>query len=154
MSKKRTQESKFKAVEDKLVHYICLHQSLVCQCDKCGLSWIILQKKLVHWAAPLEEDEVYKNFEASPGFISRVLRDHDLIGVSLHGEANDMDDEEIEQIMSDKSCQQGEKSFGKSFMIMRFLQNASTMVTSLVSFSTRCPKGSTLTRIARNLPRE
>jgi hypothetical protein len=48
----------------------------------------------------LEEDEVYKNFEASPGFISRVLRDHNLIGVSLHDEANDMDDKEHEQIKS------------------------------------------------------
>jgi hypothetical protein len=92
-SKKQTRESKFKAVEDKLVHYIIrLGQSLY-QCDKCGFSWIIMQKKLVHWAA-LEEDEVYKNFEASPGFISWVLRDHNLIGVSFHGEANDMDDEE------------------------------------------------------------
>jgi hypothetical protein len=43
---------------------------------------------------------VYKKFEASPGFISRVLRDHNLIGVSLHGEANNMDDKEREQIMS------------------------------------------------------
>jgi hypothetical protein len=43
---------------------------------------------------------VYKNFEASPWFISWVLRDHNLIGVSLHGEANDMDDEEREWIMS------------------------------------------------------
>jgi hypothetical protein len=60
---------------------------------------IILQKKLVHWAA-LEEDEVYKNFEASYEFIRQVLRDHNLIGVSLHGEANDMDDEERERIMS------------------------------------------------------
>jgi hypothetical protein len=81
-------------VEDKLVHYIHLCQSLY-QHEKCGLSWIILQKKLVHWA-PLEEGEVYKNFEASPGFISWVLRDHNLIGVSLHGEANDMDDKERE----------------------------------------------------------
>jgi fatty acid-binding protein DegV len=39
-SKKRTQESKFKAVEDKLVHNISLCQSLY-QCDKCGLSWIM-----------------------------------------------------------------------------------------------------------------
>jgi hypothetical protein len=59
----------------------------------------MLQKKLVHWAA-LEEDGVYKNFEASPGFISQVLRDHNLIGVSLHGEANDIDDKEREQTMS------------------------------------------------------
>jgi hypothetical protein len=43
---------------------------------------------------------MYKNFEASLRFISWVLRDHNLIGVLLHGEANDMGDEESERIMS------------------------------------------------------
>jgi hypothetical protein len=95
--KKRSRESKYKVLEDKLVEYIRLCQQLY-QTDKCGLSWLILQKKLLHWAK-LEEDEVYSDFQASPSFISRVLRTHNLIGVSLHGEANDMDDETREGIM-------------------------------------------------------
>jgi hypothetical protein len=96
-SKKRCRESKYKVLEDKLVKYIHLHQRLY-QTDKCGLSWMILQTKLRHWAS-LEEDEVYKDFQASPSFISRVLRTHNLISMSLHGEANDMDDETREGIM-------------------------------------------------------
>jgi hypothetical protein len=59
---------------------------------------LILQKKLLHWAK-LEEDEMYNDFQASPSFISRVLRTHNLIGASLHGEANNMDDEMREGIM-------------------------------------------------------
>jgi hypothetical protein len=92
--KKRSRESKYKVLEDKLVEYICLHQKLY-QTDKCGLSWLILQKKLLNWAKLEENDD----FQASPSFISRVLQTHNLIGVSLHGEANNMDDEMREGIM-------------------------------------------------------
>jgi hypothetical protein len=63
-SKKRSQESKYKVLEDKLVKYIHLCQQLY-QTNKCGLSWmILLQRKLLHWAS-LEEDEVYKDFQAT-----------------------------------------------------------------------------------------
>jgi hypothetical protein len=99
LTKKRVRQSKYVALEEKLVKYIRLRQSLYHR-DKCGLSWVVLEKKLADWAT-IEEDEAYNDFKASPGFISRVLKDHNLIGVSLHGEANDMNDEEREGIMAD-----------------------------------------------------
>jgi hypothetical protein len=76
--KKRNRTSPFHVLEDKLVKYIRLRQSL-CQLDKGegGLSWVLLQTKLLEWAA-LEDDPVYRTFAASPGFIGRVLRDHNL----------------------------------------------------------------------------
>jgi hypothetical protein len=41
---------------------------------------------------------MYKNFEASPGFISRVLKDHNLFGVLLkHGKAKDVESNESVQ---------------------------------------------------------
>lgn len=99
-SKKRSQKSKYKAMEDKLVnHHQRLHQQ-----DKSGISWILLKKKLLEWAS-LEEDEIYKNFEASPGFISRVLKDHNLFGVSLkHGKAKDVESDESvqEEVIDDE----------------------------------------------------
>ena len=95
-SKKRSRKSKYKAMENKLVEYIKRRQRLHQQ-DESGISWILLKKKLLEWAS-LEEDEMYKNFEASPGFISRVLKDHNLSGVLLkHGKAKDVESNESVQ---------------------------------------------------------
>ena len=97
VSKQRVRESK--ALEDNSVKYIRLRQSIYLR-DKYGLSWVILDTKLADWSV-LEEDEAHKDFKASPGFISRVMKDHNLIGVSLDGESHDMDDEEREGIMTE-----------------------------------------------------
>jgi len=64
LTKKRVRQSKYVALEEKLVKYIRLRQSLYHR-DKCGLSWVVLEKKLADWAA-IEEDETYNDFKASP----------------------------------------------------------------------------------------
>jgi hypothetical protein len=92
--KKRNRTSPFHVLEDKLVKYIRLRQSLS-QLDGTGetggLSWMLLEGKLLEWAV-LEKDPVYRTFVASPGFISRVLKDHNL---SLSFSSSTLDDNDF-----------------------------------------------------------
>jgi hypothetical protein len=96
--KKRHRESPYLIIEKKLVQYIRMRQ-LKYQQDKCGLSWDYMKLKCLEWAK-LEDEEKYATFSASAGFINRVLDTHRLEGVHLHGEANDMTDEERQIAMA------------------------------------------------------
>ena len=59
---------------------------------------MLLEAKLLQWAA-LEDQAIYRNFKASPGFISRVSQDEGMIGINLHGEGNNMTDEASKKLM-------------------------------------------------------
>ena len=96
-AKKRYRKSPYHAVAKKLVQYVEI-RSRRFEYDKCGLNWVLLEAKLLQWAA-LEDQAIYGNFKASPGFISRVFQDEGMIGINLHGEGNDMTDEARKKIM-------------------------------------------------------
>jgi len=81
-SKKRVRISKYHEIEERLLRYIEL-RSRSYQVDKCGLS---LEQRLLQWASEMDQ-QIYKDFQASSGFISRVLKDNKIIGVK---QANDM----------------------------------------------------------------
>ena len=89
---KRVHCSKHKEVEEKLVHYIDLRAKLF-KMDGKGLSWQIMQAKCAEWAKD-ENDAKHKDFKASPGFICNVLNRNDIVGINLHGEGNEMSDDE------------------------------------------------------------
>jgi hypothetical protein len=77
--KKRARASPYHAVEKKLIDYVVETRSHLFQTDnnKCaaGLNWSVMRDKLMEWAAQ-EDQTIYKNFQASPGFIARVLKDN------------------------------------------------------------------------------
>jgi hypothetical protein len=79
------------------MEYVEIHSHRF-QNHNCGLSWMILETKLLNWAA-LEDQTIYKNFKASPGFISRALKDDELIGIDLHGKGNDMIDDQHKKLI-------------------------------------------------------
>jgi len=89
---KRLRDVKYHEIEDKLVHYIDLRSRLF-KIDGKGLSWNIIVAKCEQWAQQ-EEDPKYKSFKASVGFISKALKRNGIVGVRLHGEGNELSDEE------------------------------------------------------------
>mmetsp|Transcript_19299 Transcript_19299/g.25672 ORF Transcript_19299/g.25672 Transcript_19299/m.25672 type:complete len:219 (+) Transcript_19299:50-706(+) len=86
---KRARVRKFATLEDKLVRYLEARADP----DKCGVSWLGLKRKCLHWQSldPLLRDE---KFECSPGWISAVLQRNDMSKVKLHGEGDSMTKEE------------------------------------------------------------
>ena len=84
-SNKRNRLGKYVNVELKLVRYIN-HQSRLYKQYKYGLSWSFLQEKARAYALD-EEFDKYQQFDASSGWISNLLKRHDMTGVNLHGEA-------------------------------------------------------------------
>ncbi|KAI2498429.1 DNA binding protein [Fragilaria crotonensis] len=95
---KRVHCSKYKEVEAKLIHYIDLRSKLF-KTDGKGLSWQIMQAKCEEWAKD-ENDAKYQHFKASSGFISNVLARNDIVGINLHGEGNEMSDEERRHLIA------------------------------------------------------
>ena len=93
---KRLRKSKFPDVEEKLAEYIRLRRQLM-QRDKVGLSFSILQAKAKFFATKLGHAEP---FDASPGWISKVLKRSDLVSVHLQGEAGEYSAEEREEAMA------------------------------------------------------
>jgi len=89
--KKRRRIRKYEEIEKKLIEYLDLHAQAYKQ-DKCGLSWILLQKKCLQFADLLG----YEEFHASPGWISDTLKNHGRTGIikQLESEvpSNVMDD--------------------------------------------------------------
>ena len=63
------------------------------------MSWLFLQEKSRAYALD-EESYEYQKFDASPGWISNLLKKHDVTGVNLHGEAEEIDEEKRIATMS------------------------------------------------------
>ena len=97
-SKKRKRLGKHVNVELKLVRYIN-HQTRLYKQDTYGLSWSLLKEKVRAYALDEESDE-YQQFDASPGWISTLLKRHDITGVNLHGESEEIDKEKRITTMS------------------------------------------------------
>jgi hypothetical protein len=91
---KRVRERKFQVIEDRLIAYVDLRARLYAK-DKCGTNWMILEQKCKLWAS----QEGLVDFKASAGWISGALRRNSKIGITLHGEANDLPEEERVQLM-------------------------------------------------------
>ena len=88
-SNKRKRLGKYVNVELKLVRYIN-HRARLYKQDTCVLSWLFLQEKARAYELDEESDE-YQQLDASPGWISDLLKRHDMTGVNLHGEAEEID---------------------------------------------------------------
>ena len=71
-SNKRKHLGKYVNFELKLVRYINLRARLYKQ-DKCGMSWLFLLEKARAYALDEESGE-YQQFDASPGWISNLLK--------------------------------------------------------------------------------
>ena len=97
-SNKRKCLGKYVNVEMKLVIYIN-HCARLYKQDKCGLSWSCLQENACTYALDEESDE-YQQFDASPGWISNLLKRHGMIVVNLHGKAEEIDEEKRIATMS------------------------------------------------------
>ena len=84
-------------LEQKLVGYIELCSTSYTR-DKLGLSWSLMRVKALKYARELN----IENFEASDGWIEKVLQRNNLVGIKMHGEAGDISDEEKHrEIMSE-----------------------------------------------------
>ena len=82
-------------VKHQLVKYLHLWQQYY-KIDKCGLSWQILKEHAATFAEEQKESqpEKYATFNTSSGWLSNVLKRNNFVGVSLHGEAAEADQEE------------------------------------------------------------
>ena len=94
---KRLRTSKYADVEKKLAEYIRLRRQLM-QRDKIGLSFSMLQTTAKEFATRLGHTH---EFEASPGWITKVLKRNNLTSVHLQGEAEEYSSEEREKAMSE-----------------------------------------------------
>ena len=81
-----------------LIQYLDLRAKRY-QRDKCSVSWSTLTAKSLDYAKKTGE-AADTLFQASPGWIKNVLDRNDMVGIKLHGEANDMDDEECAKLMA------------------------------------------------------
>jgi len=85
---------RYPKVEEKLVQFLKLRQELYKLDKRVGVSWQQLAQKCLEWAAE-EEDPIYRNFMASPGFIEKVLKRNNFDGISLDGESNKNSNSEV-----------------------------------------------------------
>ena len=95
---KRMRAGKYEDVENKFIEYLGLRAMHYKQ-DKCGMSWTHMQTKALEYALQLNytKDE----FKASHGWLSNTLKRHGKIGIRLHGEADEMSDENRLQIINE-----------------------------------------------------
>jgi hypothetical protein len=98
-NKKRDVKGDYDALEKRLVQYIQLRNEHY-QRDHCGLSWLYLREKAKVYANQMLSDEERVKFKASPGWLSNVLRRHDIVGVNLQGESGEVDPAKAEQAMA------------------------------------------------------
>ena len=94
----RDKKELFPKTAKKLIQYLDLRAKRY-QRDKCGVAWTTLHAKSLDFGNQTGEAQ-QSNFEASPGWIKNVLERNDRVGINLHGEANDMDDNERAKIMA------------------------------------------------------
>jgi len=88
---KRMRERKctYELVEQKVVDYIHKRNAKY-QVDKCGSSWALMQDRTWPFAREVLSEEEQAEFKASYGWLSKVLLRNGLTGVTLHGEASDI----------------------------------------------------------------
>ena len=91
---KRIKKTLYPGVEKKLIDYLTIRGEQYKR-DKCGVSWLLMQEKCLAWGKELG----YENFTASSGWLQKVMNRHGFSRINLHGEANDMDDEERRLLM-------------------------------------------------------
>lgn len=89
----RVRRRPYADVEEDLFNYI-RKRALLYQQDKCGLSWMLMKEKARSiYSTLFPEADVNPNLptlKASDGWIAKVLKRNDFVGVNLHGEANDI----------------------------------------------------------------
>ena len=87
---KRVRTRQFAAVEEILVQYLKLRE-LNYKRDKLGISWLLMIEKCLKWAKDLGVED----FKASDGWLNNTLKHHNVQRIRLHGEADDLTDEEV-----------------------------------------------------------
>jgi hypothetical protein len=97
-AKIRNRAGKYDAVSEGLVKYIELRRKLF-NTDGLGLSWALLKDRAIKIGEKCLDPNDFQNFKASDGYFEKVLKANDLIGVNLHGEANEIDEETAEDEM-------------------------------------------------------
>ena len=73
-----------------------------------GLSRLVLKDRATKIAEKVLPPDLLHGLKASDGFIEKVLRYYNLIGVSLHGEGNEMSEEEADALMRPFRVELGE----------------------------------------------
>ena len=96
IKRNRFRTGPYETVGKHLVEYINLRKRLLSQ-DKIGLDWAYLKMKALKIAEKVLSTEDFEKFRASDGFIHKCLKRNDLIGVTLHGEGNEMSSEQLDQ---------------------------------------------------------
>ena len=84
----------FTVVETKLIDYVKLRAQTY-RVDKYGLSRMMMKDSCVKWA----RDGNITNFKISYGWINKTLQRYGMARINLHGEANNMTDEEVEAVI-------------------------------------------------------
>jgi len=101
----RLRPGKFDELEKTLVEWIILRRRLY-QKHKIGVNWASIKIKLESWLENIrngdneELRDKYRGFNASDGWIKRCFDRAKLEGVQLHGEADDLPDEHVAQLMA------------------------------------------------------
>lgn len=91
----REKKREFIDVELKLCAYLRARAEQY-QTDKCGVSWLLLQEKCKIWGDELGHAG---KFSVSNGWLNDTMKRYGFTQVNLHGEANDMTDDERETVM-------------------------------------------------------
>ena len=91
---KRIRKRSYEAIEEKLVNYLKLREERYKR-DKLGTSVLLLQEKCMQWARDLE----LHDFKCSKGWLYNTLNTHGIERINLHGEADDLSDEEVAAVM-------------------------------------------------------
>ena len=67
--------------------------------DGCGLSWLVLKDRATKIAEKVLPPDLFHKYKESEVFIEKVLPCNNLIGVSLHGEGNEVSEEVADALM-------------------------------------------------------
>ena len=92
---KRKRKRKFEAIKKLLWDYVEGRSRKYVK-DKCGLSWLLMREKCVKRAKDLGID----GFKASPQWISKTLKRGDFTRINLHGEGEEMSQEQFDKVMT------------------------------------------------------
>ena len=91
---KRNRKRKFAAIEQLLWDYVEGRSKKYVK-DKCGLSWLFMREKCLKWA----KDLGIEGFKASPQWISKTLKRGNFTRVNLHGEGEEMLQEDFDEVI-------------------------------------------------------
>lgn len=91
----RQRKTKHPQIEEQLIRYIDARAQNYKK-DKVGISFTLLKQKCNQWA----NHAGVEGWQASNGWISDALERAGRVSIKLHGEANEMTDEEIQLIMT------------------------------------------------------